>query len=316
MKYKLLLLTIFVFFVFIFAINVAQAECGNSYCEEDLNETVDTCCVDCGCEGNQTCYGVSGAADDQKSCIDRTCGDGFCDETLDHNSIPEEYWDNCCDDCGCFKSDDWESEKMEDYDILYYTPTDDSCYNNRCDGCHIDQQCDDGFNGTFDECLYNDYLEKNICFNVPIINCVNDDGYCPEGCAYDNDNDCTGKCGDGVCEFPETCDSCTIDCGCDRGEECVDGACQDSENYCEVRGEIKDGKFCNGINFVTQFKAGANCDEDYECKGACDDNKCVPKVVSRESMFLYAKIGLVIAALAGLVVYVIYVIQRFWYNKT
>lgn len=314
MKRILLLLLPFILLLFI---GVAQAgSCGNGYCEDELNETVDTCCVDCGCENNQTCWGVPGAADDQKSCADPFCGDSYCDITLDHNSVANERWDNCCDDCGCHLSDKWEAEKMEGRTLEYYTPTDDECYDNRCDGCHIDQQCNDGDDGTFDECLYNAYLNKSICFNVPITACVDDDGTCPAGCSFDDDSDCAGKCGDNKCEAPEDCSNCYEDCGCDMGQECIDKTCKKSTNYCEVKGQISVGKFCNGINWIDLYKLGTSCDHDYECASyLCKDSVCSKEKIGKETRAHFTRVGLLGVALACLVAYFIIVISKFKDNK-
>ncbi len=295
------------------AISTVQAgSCGNSYCEDDLNETTVTCCEDCGCTGNQTCWGETDIAE-QKSCVDPFCGDDFCDETLDHNSIPEEYWKNCGNDCGCGGSDEWEAEKMEGRNLPYYTPTDDTSYDNRCDGCHIDQHCNDANDCTIDECLETAYLNKSVCFNTPITGCTDNDSCCPGECNYADDSDCVGECGDGKCESPESCENCLIDCACDFGLECVDGTCQKGEGYCELKGKIKEDKFCNGNRWVRQFELEAYCDYDYECSSYfCEEHACKKQLIDEEARAYYTKVGLLTVALACLVVYFIIIIQRFW----
>lgn len=312
MKLKLTLLTIL---VFLLAIQLAQAEqCGDGYCTE--NETAATCCVDCGCTGNQTCYGAPGAADYQKTCIDRCCGDDFCDDTLDENSIPEEYWKNCCDDCGCHGSDKWEKEKMANYTIPYYRATPDDCYDNRCDGCNIDKSCDDGDNCTIDDCVLNAYLNKTICLAIPITECVHNDTCCPANCNYQNDNDCKGNCGDFKCEMPEDCENCLKDCGCDRGFDCVNKICQRSKSYCEVRGKVESGNFCNGKNWVAQFSAGAYCEQDYQCLGlVCEKSVCLEEKAIRIEKEHLVKAGIAIIILAGIAVYLIIIIQRYWNRR-
>ncbi len=90
--------------------------------------------------------------------------------------------------------------------------------------------------------------------------CAAGDGCCPSGCTKDNDNDCTGECGNYVAEGLEECDgpdfrgegckslgyapgvlTCTSDClldasgcgncwtdaDCDDGNACTDDACTD-----------------------------------------------------------------------------------------
>lgn len=308
MKFKLLFL---ILFVFLLCIGVAQAgNCSNGFC--DANEDTTNCCVDCGCPGNQTCWGVPGVSDDQKSCVDPFCGDGFCDETLDHNSIPNERWDNCCDDCGCHGSDVWEAEKIAEYSFLYYRATDDVCYDNRCDGCHIDQHCNDSDDCTIDECLDTGYLNKSLCYNSPITECISGDGCCAPGCLYADDTDCIGKCGDNKCEAPEDCSNCYADCGCDRGQECIGGSCQGSTSYCEVKGAVTSGKFCNGINWVKQFDLGSSCDYNYECATyLCKNSVCSYEKVSKETRAYFTRIGLLGVALACLVAYFIIVISKF-----
>ncbi len=287
----------------------SAANCGDGFCKPEHNETVVTCCEDCGCEGNQTCYGDFWYT---KTCVDPFCGDEYCDIDLDENSIPDEYWKNCCDDCGCHGADSWEAEKLIGFDLPYYTPTDDFCYENKCHGCNIDRNCDDHNNCTVDQCLRTAYLNnKSVCFNAPITRCKNGDGCCPGGCSYYNDTDCAGECGDRICEFPENCDTCEYDCGCDISYECVDGKCVRGERYCEMKGEVKEGLFCNGRDWVTLFEEGKYCNNNYQCAlGVCDGSVCVVEGITKEERAQYIKIGLLVVALAFVVVYLIIIVSK------
>lgn len=307
MQIKLLL-----FFIALLAIPLALAgSCGNGFCEDNLNETTVTCCEDCGCTGNKTCYGDV-AFPEQKTCVDPFCGDEFCDDTLDWNSIPEEYWKNCCDDCGCQGSDKWESEKMEGQDIPFYQPTDDLCYYNHCHGCSMALHCSDGNNCTVDECLHNSYLNKSICFNVPITACRDRDGCCPSNCSYNDDTDCKGSCGNRKCELSEDCKTCPIDCGCEFGFDCVNGKCTQGGNYCEMRGQVRDGQFCDGSRWRSQFETGAACEQSYECSSkSCKESACVANGVSAEQRAYYTKVGLIAVVIAIVTAYLIIVFIRF-----
>jgi hypothetical protein len=63
-----------------------------------------------------------------------------------------------------------------------------------------------------------------MCTHNLITMCVGGDGCCPPGCNMLSDSDCSGGptctpdagpgvCGDGCCQAPETCCTCSMDCG-------------------------------------------------------------------------------------------------------
>jgi hypothetical protein len=65
------------------------------------------------------------------------------------------------------------------------------CENNNCiaaarDECQADAQCDDNDASTRDTCTG----RPKTCQHTTITECAGGDGYCPQGCAYEADNDC------------------------------------------------------------------------------------------------------------------------------
>ena len=92
--------------------------CGNGVCTED--ESMDSCCKDCGCPTDQSCDTVANicisstecgngeceSGEDAKSCI-KDCG--FCGDGVCHG---DETQDSCCADCGCPSGSDCEKELM------------------------------------------------------------------------------------------------------------------------------------------------------------------------------------------------------------
>lgn len=94
---------------------------------------------------------------------DTVCGDGKC--------VVGESYVTCCTDCGCLPRF--------------------RCENNRCvaepkDKCSTDLECEDGDVSTKDTC---EGTPKE-CVHSPITGCADADMYCPEGCTYEQDNDC------------------------------------------------------------------------------------------------------------------------------
>jgi hypothetical protein len=105
----------------------------------------------------------------------RVCGDGKC--------VEGENYMICCEDCGCLPG--FVCEKNQ-------------CVAAERDECRTDADCNDEDVSTEDSCTG----RPKTCQNIAIIECLNDDGYCPQGCVFDSDNDC---------EEPEEVDEGEID---------------------------------------------------------------------------------------------------------
>ena len=91
------------------------------------------------------------------------CGDGRC--------VEGESYMSCCTDCGC--------------------PPEGMCENNACvaakkDQCQNDAGCNDNDFSTRDSCSG----RPKSCQHSTITQCATGDGYCPQECGYDADNDC------------------------------------------------------------------------------------------------------------------------------
>ncbi|NOX71689.1 MAG: S8 family peptidase [Candidatus Micrarchaeota archaeon] len=79
------------------------------------------------------------------------------------------------------------------------------CCNGACSApsCAEDTDCDDGDACTVDLCINQDSCDAT-CAHEPVTSCIDDDGCCPAGCDYTNDNDCEPeevKCWDAGNEY-------------------------------------------------------------------------------------------------------------------
>lgn len=79
----------------------------------------------------------------------------------------------------------------------------------------------------------------------------------------------TVRCGDGVCAFGETSDSCCADCGCQSGYECVERACQSvcGNNVCD------DSESSATCCLDCPCAQGEWCTND-GCSTLCDSGSC------------------------------------------
>lgn len=93
--------------------------------------------------------------------------------------------------------------------------------------CTSNDDCDDRNACTENICI----AETGQCQFTEITQCANNDGCCPAGCDYTNDNDCQEPtpCGDGYCAgylLGENCLTCPQDCLC-LGKNCSKACCGD-----------------------------------------------------------------------------------------
>ncbi len=102
------------------------------------------------------------------------------------------------------------------------------CCDSKCiiPSCSYDTDCDDNNACTTDSCNYAGTCDA-YCIYEDVTACQNDDGCCPAGCDYTDDNDCASTvCGNGICELGEDCFSCLSDCAC-LGRNCERACCGD-----------------------------------------------------------------------------------------
>ncbi len=222
--------------------------CGNDVVE--YGETCDPCGLDCD-DGN-ACTVDEAAGDDSVclgfcrnrpllECVDADgCCPSVCDATNDSD---------CSATCG-----DGVLDAGETCDPVGTCPTD-------CDD--QDPATRDLMTGSAENC-------NVVCTHVPILVCIDGDGYCPAGCYEANDSDCSAYCGNGLVESGETCDppgSCPT---CDDGNPCTQNVTEGDPSTCDV---------------VCSFPEITACvDGDGCCGASCavgTDNDCSPTCGNR-----------------------------------
>lgn len=173
----------------------ANESCQNHSCQE-------LSCESCQYQENQLCYNYvccsdSDCADENSSTIDK------CREASTITSYCEHL------DYECLVNADCEDHNLSTKDVCTistkkcsnvlitncgdeddYCPegcnhtTDDDC--EQADECNSSADCDDEDNSTNDYCMGS----PKVCNNTLITDCIDDDGYCPGGCNYTNDDNC------------------------------------------------------------------------------------------------------------------------------
>ncbi|MBI2522823.1 hypothetical protein HYW19_00365 [Candidatus Woesearchaeota archaeon] len=123
--------------------------------------------------------------------------------------------------------------------------------NSSLDECFDDADCNDNEFATRDLCSGT----PKKCSNTPITDCINNDNYCPRGCAYETDKDCLPlhKCdsnadcndnnlatGDECAGFPRKCTNTAI-------TECIS-----NDNYCPKTCNSEDDADC--VSFDAPYK--------------------------------------------------------------
>lgn len=201
--------------------------CGNGIVEE--GENTDTCCEDVGCRGDQTCI--------DNACVEPECtGCTYLDEEkhkcLEHECCEDEdcaegetCTDHKCEGITCGECEYLEGEECKKYTCCEDSECDDNndntvdkcenpgtktakCTHTSLDECDTNSDCDDNDVSTEDLCLGS----PKKCTNTLIVDCIDDDDYCPDGCDYTNDDDCEKN--------TTECDDDDIDCFYDAIEDC------------------------------------------------------------------------------------------------
>ena len=206
--------------------------CGNG--ELEKGETIETCCLDAGCLGEQICR--------DNACIEPTCG--ICQYLENHRCLSYE----CCDDNSCASTEicqDNNCIELSCDDCQYAsnhicndyvccndidcddnnTDTDDACLNpstpsascsNIFNECETDADCNDNDVSTKDACSG----APKQCSNTKITECISGDIYCPIGCTSQQDNDCVVP------------DECIEDSDCDDSDNNTFDICMGHPKKC------------------------------------------------------------------------------------
>ncbi|MCD4739963.1 hypothetical protein K8R43_02075 [archaeon] len=165
-------------------------------------------CFEPQCESHTDC-------DDNEACTLEFCVNGKC---VIRDVSECTTGDDCCP-TGC------------NYDQDRDCPT--------TDECQEASECDDGLAKTIDYCLGT----PKRCAHKLIMDCANDDGYCPPGCHGGNDNDCSSSL-------------CYSHDACDRGNDCEQHRC------------------IAGACVYTAMPEGSDCDGGTCCSGECTSGAC------------------------------------------
>jgi len=212
---------------------------------------------------------------DGDPCTDDTMnGDpSTCDVECPHTAITSCTMgdpDLCCpagctpiddDDCGLCGNGQLDTGETCDDTSSNLCPTD----------CFDDDPCtDDTMTGSAATC-------DAQCPNDPITGCTNDDGCCPAGCVYSNDNDC--DCGNGVIDSGETCDDgpdsptpCPTDC--DDEDTCTDDTTIGSPETCDIECTNTPITLCTNADGCCPTGCTRLDDGDYDCPCISKDGYC------------------------------------------
>ena len=284
-----------------------QPVCGNGKVER--GETIETCCDDAGCLGEQLC--------ENNQCIEPTCGE--CQRLENHRCISYE----CCEDADCPPSKMCTANKCEiitcgecQY-ISNHTcvdheccddgdcSADEKCTNHQCISvacgqcqyisnlecmdyaCCLDEDCDDNNATTIDICNNPQTLNASCSYVMPDEcttsfacddNNVSTLDICsgtPKTCSNTPITECTD--GDNYCplnctyEDDEDCDECAIDYDCDDNDDSTEDTCSGTPKECS---NTLITECTTGDNYCP---SGCAYQDDEDCDECaidydCDDN--------------------------------------------
>ncbi len=244
---------------------ITRPVCGDGKVEG--RESTETCCQDAGCVGQQSCVENTCVGDacgecqylsgyecmDYECCLDTDCdGDSSCQ----NNFCKKLTCDSCqyIADNSCVSYECCSDEQCNDFDSL----TVDKCMsgstiNSYCShqplgDCSTNEDCDDDDVSTQDVCTG---IPKQ-CSNIQIIQCVNHDDYCPPGCTYALDLDCTAPqcstvadCDDGNASTKDICGGAPRRCLYAPIKECETG-----DGYCPAGCFYQDDQDCANVSQV------------------------------------------------------------------
>lgn len=161
--------------------------CANSDCDDGKDDTIDKCVFpstkDARCiHNNYAAIFGSGAGDSQDETLDEEQISSGDDSAVVENdsdiedTAPEE---------DSAETDDTEVNFTDENTTDVEEGSDQADMNGQ--PCTTSADCDDGKVSTNDMCLGS---PDKKCVNIPITSCMPGDGYCPDGCTAENDDDC------------------------------------------------------------------------------------------------------------------------------
>ena len=131
------------------------------------------------------------------------------------------------------------------------------------DECSNDNDCDDNDASTEDECSGS----PRECSNDEIDYCYSGDGYCPDGCEYNDDNDC---------DEPVEVDECSVDSDCDDNDASTEDECSGTPLVCSnelITSCVSNDGYCaDGCSFDNDDDCEEVNDDECSVDSDCDDN--------------------------------------------
>ncbi|MBW2984508.1 hypothetical protein KY361_05305 [Candidatus Woesearchaeota archaeon] len=237
--------------------------CGNGAIER--GETIETCCLDAGCLGDQIC--------EESGCVDPICGE--CQYLEAHSCVNYE----CCDDSACADSMKCENNVCIDitcgeceYAANYTCMKYECCTDEDCNGtedcvnnkCIIPPECGacqylENYTCKSYVCCENEYCEDSnpatidICVNPGTVNasCTNTER---PSCQRDEDCDDNNASTMDICMGGTYCSSIPITYCKDNDGYCPESCDYSDDNDCE-----KERVECSGINcFIEEAEDDCN----------------------------------------------------------
>ena len=133
--------------------------------------------------------------------------------------------------------------------------------------------CEDDGNACTQQNFFGAPLDCDArCASFVIINCIDDDGCCPEGCSPSNDLDCSQNCNNGVVDEGESCDppdTCPTEADCDDGDACTVDTLTGSASNCSA--QCSNAQITECVNDDGCCAPGCTLEDDNDCESTCGD---------------------------------------------
>ena len=234
------------------------ASCGNSLCEADKTEDVDTCAVDCG------------FADEFNQCVQSQCAEKF--KTCNANTVCAAMME-CAVDCGgtvpCVdlcSVGTTESAKASVFSLLACT-WQNLCYPTKCGDGACQAPKENGFSCAADCKTGGTTCGDSKC-ELPEAHVT-----CPADCKLP-----PVTCGNGKCDSGESTANCLADC---KGAACGNGLCESGEGPVNCPADCKTTGCGNGK--CDSGETATSCPAD--CKTGCKDMCGKPSTESGKACY-------------------------------
>lgn len=227
---------------------------GDMCCPPGADSTTDTDCMStCGdgiVSGTETCDTAIAsteagacptACDDGDACTtDGLANDGTCSAICEATPITAAADGDMCCPAGLTLADDSDCPAMCGDGVLSMGESCDTGIASGAGACPV--TCDDGSVCTTDSVSMPGTCDA-VCASAPITMPINGDGCCPPGATMATDTDCTGRCGDGIVQMGETCDT----------------AIMSGAGRCPTAGMCNDAMACTSDRLVGGGTCSASC---------------------------------------------------------